>query len=99
MKLSYHSAYVKLPCRRAGVDGAEAVRLVQARNEPEVKQELAAATDAAVQAGAFGLPLIVLEGNGVPRDCRLWFGTDRLEQLACVLGRPWLGCQAPVSKL
>lgn len=86
-------------CRDAGLSSRAAASAVRRRNDASVKKALMDATAEAVAAGAFGVPFMTLEGQGVPRDSRVWFGTDRLDQLAAVLQQPWLGCQMPSPKL
>lgn len=55
----------------AGFDGRD---LLERAATPEVKQALAAATDAAIAAGIFGVPTYALDGE-------LFWGGDRIETL------------------
>jgi 2-hydroxychromene-2-carboxylate isomerase len=78
------------PIARAfGVDPESALR-------PEVKQALQDSTAEAVARGAFGVPTFVV-GD------RLWWGADRLAQVAAALGSSWpsppVGPPRPGAKL
>lgn len=53
----------------AGLDSAELLALCQT---PEIKTELIAATDAAVERGCFGAPTMFMDGE-------MYFGQDRLD--------------------
>ena len=55
----------------AGLDGAA---LLAATQDPEVKGELVANTEAAVARGVFGIPTFFVDGE-------MYFGKDRLEQV------------------
>ena len=57
--------------RDAGLDAA---RLLAMTQEPDVKAELMANTESAVQRGAFGIPTFFVEGE-------MFFGKERLAQL------------------
>ncbi|KAJ1327306.1 hypothetical protein BSLG_010648 [Batrachochytrium salamandrivorans] len=64
----------------------------QDTNDTGIKQMLKEATQAAIGAGAFGAPWIVVERtiNGkLVRDN--FFGSDRIEQIALLLGKPYYG--------
>jgi glutathione S-transferase kappa 1 len=69
----------------------EAQALLAASSSPSVKDTLRRTTEEAIRLGAFGVPFMSLEGDSVPDDCRCWFGSDRLEQIAAVLQKPWHG--------
>jgi len=56
---------------KLGVDKAE---LIQAVNEPAVKERLKTEVDAAIERGVFGSPYIVVDGEP-------FWGSDRLEQV------------------
>jgi len=55
----------------AGLDGAA---LIAATQDPEVKAELVANTEAAVERGVFGIPTFFVDGE-------MFFGKDRLGQV------------------
>jgi 2-hydroxychromene-2-carboxylate isomerase len=61
----------------AGLDGAA---LLAATQDPEVKAELAANTEAAVARGVFGIPTYFVDGE-------MFFGKDRLEQVEAEAAR------------
>jgi 2-hydroxychromene-2-carboxylate isomerase len=62
-------AHVLEATRRAGLDPRE---VEDATQDPEIKQELREATDAAHELGVFGVPTIAIGGD-------LFWGDDRLE--------------------
>ena len=41
-------------------------------------------------AGAYGAPFIVVSGPGLDEDM-VFFGSDRFEQMALAMGKPWYG--------
>lgn len=55
---------------------------------PAAKATLRAATAEAVAEKAFGLPYIVLQGEGVDAGSRHWFGAQSLHDLGLLLGHP-----------
>lgn len=57
-------------------------------NEKETKDRLKSYTDKALNYGAFGSPIIVAHINSKPE---LFFGSDRFELLAHIMGKKWLG--------
>nr|QGA31153.1 glutathione transferase kappa 2 [Pardosa pseudoannulata] len=68
-------------------------------NEDKVKQRLRKYTEEALDYGAFGAPMIVAHINNKPE---VFFGSDRFELLAHVLGKKWQGPvpeDVPFSKL
>jgi 2-hydroxychromene-2-carboxylate isomerase len=74
---------VVVAAKHAGLDGAA---LVQAAQQPDAKQRLRAATDAAIARGVFGVPSVIA-------DDELFWGTDGLELL-----EPFLRGEDPVPK-
>ncbi|GBN27036.1 Glutathione S-transferase kappa 1 [Araneus ventricosus] len=79
-------------CREAGkaarLDQETLERCLQMLNEPQVKESLKTCTEEALNYGAFGAPMIVAHIKGKPE---VFFGSDRFELLAYVLGEQWLG--------
>jgi 2-hydroxychromene-2-carboxylate isomerase len=64
------------------------VRLRQAQSEEALRE------------GAFGVPTLVVVGHpGLPPGRRMFFGCDRFEQMAALLGKPWMGPCPPVARL
>ncbi|XP_033029432.1 glutathione S-transferase kappa 1 [Lacerta agilis] len=81
---------------RAGLSSDQARKLLEMSSSPEVKNRLKATTEEALKYGAFGLPCFVAHINEEPH---LFFGSDRLELLANLLGEKWLGPVPTSSKL
>ncbi|XP_015919897.1 glutathione S-transferase kappa 1 [Parasteatoda tepidariorum] len=83
--------------REAGIsikmDPAVLEKALNTVNSSLVKDRLKDYTDEALNYGAFGAPMIVAHVNGTPE---VFFGSDRFELLASVLGEKWLG-PAPAS--
>ena len=73
------------------MDKAEAC--VAAAATAEVKALLKSNTSEALEFGAFGSPYIVITGHGNTShaDEILVFGSDRFEQVAWALRKPWFG--------
>ncbi|KAG8200573.1 hypothetical protein JTE90_000645 [Oedothorax gibbosus] len=63
-------------------------KALETMNDSKVKDRLRQYTEAALDYGAFGAPMIVAHVQGKPE---VFFGSDRLELLAYVLGEKWLG--------
>jgi len=62
--------------------------LLEKSRSVEAKQELIKNTNRAIAAGAFGAPIIIAHHQGQEQ---IFFGSDRFEQMAFVLGRKWNG--------
>jgi 2-hydroxychromene-2-carboxylate isomerase len=77
-------AVLEAACVEAGLD-ASALAL---SSSAEVKAMLRAATDEAVARGAFGFPAMFVAGE---HGDELYFGSDRLSQLASEHDLPWSG--------
>ena len=74
-----------------GNDTAKAESCVAAASSAEVKELLKTNTSEALELGAFGAPYMVISGaSGAPEEM-LVFGSDRFEQVAWAIRRPWLG--------
>ncbi|XP_078061281.1 glutathione S-transferase kappa 1-like [Mustelus asterias] len=72
----------------AGVPEGTTQKLLEMASTPEVKSRLKAATDEALQFGAFGMPTFVTHLDG---ESQVYFGSDRLELIANILGEEWKG--------
>lgn len=72
-------------CVVAGVD----VAILDTLDNDDVKLGLRAATDEAVERGAFGFPAIFLKDED--GDEQMYFGSDRLQLLAFEHNLPWMG--------
>ncbi|NXL94671.1 GSTK1 transferase, partial [Alectura lathami] len=74
--------------RQAGLSSELAQKLLEMSSSPAVKNRLKETTEEALKYGAFGMPAVVAHFNEEPH---LFFGSDRLELLASVIGEKWLG--------
>jgi glutathione S-transferase kappa 1 len=85
-------------CSRVGLDGHLLVPLSQSE---DAKKALRSNTEKAVERGAFGSPtafVFVAEGPGRAESEGMFFGSDRMEQLAHHLSLPYGGAH-PQSRL
>ncbi|XP_072211775.1 glutathione S-transferase kappa 1 [Excalfactoria chinensis] len=73
---------------KAGLSSELTQKLLEMISTPAVKNRLRETTEEAIKYGAFGMPAVVAHVNGKPQ---LFFGSDRLELLASVIGEKWLG--------
>ncbi|KGL75158.1 Glutathione S-transferase kappa 1, partial [Tinamus guttatus] len=73
---------------RTGLSSEQAQKLLEMVSSPAVKNRLRATTDDAMKYGAFGMPAIVAHFN---EEQHLFFGCDRIELLASIIGEKWLG--------
>jgi glutathione S-transferase kappa 1 len=82
-------------CAAAGLTDALTKSLLERMQHPEVKAELKAVTDVAVSRGAYGAPWFSVgdaaDDGSVAKWHPLVLGSDRFEQLAALIGQPWLG--------
>ncbi|XP_078507536.1 glutathione S-transferase kappa 1-like isoform X2 [Lissotriton helveticus] len=76
----------------AGLHPAEAQRLLGITSAAEVKDQLKRTTAEALKYGSFGLPTIVAHVDDKPH---MFFGSDRFELLADLLGEKWMGPVLP----
>ncbi|XP_078507531.1 glutathione S-transferase kappa 1-like isoform X1 [Lissotriton helveticus] len=81
--------------QKAGLPSAEAQRLLGLCTTPEVKDRLKQTTEEALNYGAFGMPIMVAHVDGKPH---MFFGSDRFELLADLLGEKWMGPVLPGQK-
>jgi 2-hydroxychromene-2-carboxylate isomerase len=84
-------------CRASGFTQDVVGDLITASASPEMKQALIAATAEAAHEGAFGVPFMCLDGPGIPKSQRVWFGADALPTIAHVLNKQFV--VSTVSKL
>ncbi|XP_071986145.1 glutathione S-transferase kappa 1-like [Engystomops pustulosus] len=73
---------------KAGIPEDLAKKSLSSITSPEVKNKLKENTEKALEYGVFGMPSIVAHINDKPE---LFFGSDRFELLAHLLGEKWLG--------
>lgn len=74
--------------QRASLSETGARQMVASSKEQHVKQALKAMTSEAIERGTFGVPTFVFE---TPGKDMMFFGSDRFEAMAHVLGLPWYG--------
>lgn len=90
-------------CLSAGLAKSEAECYLQQTSQLHVKEELKSNTAMAVQRGAFGTPSLFVFKEGATSwndaPAYMFFGSDRFEQLAHLLGKPWNGPNPSWSKL
>eukprot|EP00897_Mesotaenium_endlicherianum_P004638 jgi/Mesen1/4201/ME000219S03325 len=97
-------AFLERCCRDAPITEPETAALLAEMEGGKVKDRLKEVTAEAVRMGAYGVPTIVVtpgEGGGDgstttrggfgPGESLLFFGSDRFEQMAFVLGKSWEG--------
>lgn len=87
-------------CKRAGLDDAVAKVLLDLRGSAEVKAQLQSNTERAVEAGAYGSPTMIFHSptpNATGESDIMIFGSDRFEQAAFLIGKPWYGPRGPPS--
>ncbi|XP_069609742.1 glutathione S-transferase kappa 1-like [Ranitomeya imitator] len=82
--------------KKAGMSEDLAKKLLTTITTPEIKNKLKETTDKALEYGVFGMPSIVAHIDGKPE---LFFGSDRFELLAHLLGEKWLGPVPQKSRL
>ena len=75
-------------CAKSGLD---AETLIAATRTPEVKQQLIANTELALDAGVFGSPSFLVHDAPGTSEPLLVFGSDRFDQLCHTLDLPWDG--------
>lgn len=79
----------------ADFDPSTAESVISALGTQAVKDGLAGNTAAAVAAGAFGSPFMVITGGRAPHEEFTAFGSDRFEAIAWACGKPWDGPGGP----
>ena len=77
-----------MACRESGFGADEATDLLKRSTEPKCKAALREATQEAVAEKAFGMPYMVLEGEGIPAKHRHWFGVESFYRLGLIFGQP-----------
>ncbi|CAI5663876.1 unnamed protein product [Oreochromis niloticus] len=79
---------------KAGLSESEIKELLGMSTSTQVKEKLKSTTQAALDYGAFGFPMIVCHVDGKPE---MFFGSDRFELMAHCIGEKWLGPQPSKS--
>mmetsp|Transcript_24921 Transcript_24921/g.49032 ORF Transcript_24921/g.49032 Transcript_24921/m.49032 type:complete len:221 (-) Transcript_24921:170-832(-) len=80
----------------AGIDEVTQKALLTAMATPDIKNQLKENTAEVLKFGAFGLPGIVVEVQG---KLEFFFGSDRFELIAFMLGKEWHGPNPLNSKM
>lgn len=91
-------------CISAGLSQSRSHELVNSIGTEEIKSQLKKVTDLAVSRGCFGAPWISVSRiphEIDPDNMQQFFGSDRLEMVAAVIGEEWrgIGYGATQSKL
>ncbi|KAL0985128.1 hypothetical protein UPYG_G00153240 [Umbra pygmaea] len=81
---------------KAGLSGSEVEEILKLSTSKQVKDKLKISTQEALDYGAFGFPLIVCHMNG---KAEVFFGSDRFELIAHLLGEKWEGPEPSAAKL
>lgn len=98
--VTFDSATLETACVRAGFSSDAVSELVAAAEGSDCRDTLQANTDEALGLGAFGAPFLVVHSDQLAAAESVFFGSDRFEQIAFLLGKPWWGpWPAAVSKL
>lgn len=92
-----NESFVLECCKRVGLTEAVSKQLVASMDSPEVKAELRSNTERAVSQGAFGSPTMVVYPIASDEPM-LFFGSDRFEQLAHAINKPYYGVQPNNNK-
>ena len=96
-ELTIDDSLMRRACAGAALDRTQTQALLELAQGEATKQALRANTEEAVARGAFGSPTaFVHEARGAPEA--MFFGSDRMEQLAHHLGLPYHGAR-PTSRL
>lgn len=74
--------------KKAGLSDSEIKELLSMCTSAAIKEKLKSSTQEALDYGSFGFPMIVCHVNGKPE---MFFGSDRFELMAHVIGEKWLG--------
>ncbi|CAH1239446.1 GSTK1 [Branchiostoma lanceolatum] len=80
---------------KAGIPEDLAKQLLSTIKDQAVKDRLRQTTQAALDHGAFGSPTIVAHVDGKPQ---MFFGSDRMELMAHMLGEKWYGPLPELAK-
>lgn len=80
--------------KKAGLSESEIKELLELSTTKMIKDKLKSTTQEALDNGSFGLPMMVCHVDGKPE---MFFGSDRFEMIAHVIGEKWLGPQPSKS--
>ena len=76
------------PCRDSGFSEVQATELLKESTGIDCRDALKSFRAEAIAEKAFGVPYMVLDGQGVEKWNRHWFGADSLYSLGMLLGHP-----------
>lgn len=79
---------------KAGLTESEIKEVLNMYTSQKIKDKLKSSSEAALEYGSFGFPMIVCHVNGKPE---MFFGSDRFELMAHCIGEKWLGPQPDKS--
>lgn len=80
--------------KKAGLTESEIKEVLNTYTSQKIKDKLKSSSEAALEYGAFGFPMIVCHVNDKPE---MFFGSDRFELMAHCIGEKWLGPQPEKS--
>lgn len=80
--------------RKAGLSESEIKEVLNTYTSQKIKDKLKSSSEAALEYGAFGFPMVVCHVNGKPE---MFFGSDRFELMAHCIGEKWMGPQPDKS--
>ncbi|XP_061770927.1 glutathione S-transferase kappa 1-like [Nerophis ophidion] len=80
--------------QRAGLSSSQIEEVQKLYTTQDIKDKLKSTTQAAMDYGAFGFPMLVCHIDG---KTEMFFGSDRFELMAHCLGEKWLGPQPQTS--
>lgn len=85
--------------QQAGFSAEDTQRWLQRANDADVKNALIEATNNAVEAGAFGMPMLLCyaDDDVAGKNPEMFFGGDRLFLVAHQFGLPWYGAHPPAQ--
>jgi len=84
----------------AGFTTTEAEEFLHSAEDKTIKSLLKENTTLAVEKGAFGAPTMFIPSpNGQEKRDMMFFGSDRFEQMAFAISKPWAGHNPSMSKL
>lgn len=84
-------------CRKVGLSVAESDKLLEDSNTDTVKDKLKLTTQRAIDHGAFGAPIFLVDGQNGKKE--MFFGSDRFHFIAHCLGVQWPLVSTAGSKL
>lgn len=93
-ELTIDDSLIRRACADAALDLTQTQALLELAQGEATKKALRANTEEAVARGAFGSPTAFVQEADAPSEA-MFFGSDRMEQLAHHLGLPYHGARPP----